>query len=133
MISKLGSPLLASRPQPGTCKLACRPLSPLMPAPLTLAPYPFPRDTSDSSVLLQARHKVIQSAVLERPAEEGSPQEELPLQLKVKIGLAQSTNKLDLTDCRLRSIPVQVFELTNLEVLTKLCTLVCACLHVTLT
>ena len=44
---------------------------------------------------------------------------ELAMMLKVKLGLAQSTNKLDLTDCRLRSVPPQVFELTELEV--------CAC------
>ena len=40
-----------------------------------------------------------------------------PVQLRVKIGMAAGSGKLDLSDCGLRHIPDTVWELTDLEVL----------------
>ena len=39
-----------------------------------------------------------------------------PVQLRVKIGMAASSGKLDLSECGLRRIPDSVWDLTGLEV-----------------
>lgn len=43
-------------------------------------------------------------------------QEEINRTLRIRIGLAASMDKLDLSECRLDAIPPEVLELTNLEV-----------------
>lgn len=47
---------------------------------------------------------------------DGTPASAIPDQrLSVKLGLAASTGKLDLTDFRLEALPDELFELTELE------------------
>lgn len=49
-------------------------------------------------------------------AEQEQEEEEVDRMLQVKLGLAETTGRLDLTDCRLTKLPKAVLELKELEV-----------------